>query len=322
MPVEPFELIKLIACIFVIVIPGYLWSFLFSKHLTRLERFVFGFVFGLGVLTCATFIGNVVFNIEITQTFVVLLFALYATPAFILYGLSIYRFGLPKIDLTPIKDKKFLLLAGILCFILLMMFLPHLSNNYFLPFHVDEWIHWSYSRAVMESGSTTFLNPYTGVGNIADLEIGFHLATTSIRWLSGCNLLTIFLFMPSIIGAFISLIAFNIGERSERKFGLESAFLVGFIPTTVRSLGPSFYVPVALGLLLLIFVIWLGQLKKLQGALLIAAFIWCIFIVHPPTALAGAIIVAIFSVFLVLEKEYKIALLTSVFSVIPIMIAY
>lgn len=318
MPIDPYELIKLVASIFIIIAPGYLWSFLFSKHLTRLERFVFGFVIGIGVLIFALFIFNIIFDAKITQTFTILLFTLYTIPVLVLYGLHIRRFGLPKIDIAPIKNKKFLLLVGILLFTAFMTFLPHLSNNYFLPFHVDEWIHWSYSGAVMESGSTTFTNPYTGMGNIASPEIGFHLATSCIKWLSGSNLLTIFLFMPTIIGIFVSLTAFNIGERSKRKFGLESAFLVGFIPTTIRFLGPSFYVAVTLGLLLLIFLIWAGQLKKMQCVLLMAVCIWLMFVVHPPTAFAGIIIMLIFPVFLTIEKEYKTALLTGVFSAVSI----
>jgi PKD repeat protein len=124
--------------------------------------------------------------------------------------------------------------------------------------------------------------------------------------------------MPTIIGIFVSLTAFNIGERSKRKFGLESAFLIGFIPTTIRFLGPSFYVAVAIGLLLLIFVIWAGQLKKMQGSLLMAAGIWLMFVIHPPTALAGIIIMLIFPVFLTMEKKYKSALITGIFSALAI----
>lgn len=319
MPLDLYEFIKLLTGIFIIIVPGYLWSFLFSKHLTCLERFVFGFVIGIGVLISALFIFNIIFDAKITQTFTILLFILYTVPVLVLYGLHIYRFGLPTIDFTPIKNKKFLILAGILLFTAFMTFLPHLSNSYFLPFHVDEWIHWSYSRAVMEGGSISFANPYTGIGTIANTEIGFHLATSCIKWLTGCNLLTIFLFMPTVIGIFVSLTAFNIGERSKRKFGLESAFLVGFIPTTIRFLGPSFYVAVTLGLLLLIFIIWVGQLKKMQGALLMVICAWLMFIVHPPTALAGIIIMFIFSVFLAIGKEYKIALLTGIFSLISVL---
>lgn len=321
MPVEPFEIIKLIIGIIIITIPGYLWSYIFSKKLTHLERFVFGFMLGLGFLTCATFLLNVFFDILITQTLIFILYAFYAIPVFILYGLSVYKFGIPKIHFKPI-NIKFVWLLVILGFAFFMMFLPHLSNNYYLPFHVDEWIHWSYSSAVIESGQSTFLNPYTGGGNIANPEIGFHIATCCLKWLSGANLLTVFLFMPAIIGVFISLTVFNIGERSKRKFGLEAAFLIAFIPTTCRHLGPSFYVAVTLGLLILVFVIWLGQLKKIQSALFLSAFIFFMFIVHPVTALAGSIILLIYTVFLVFDKKYKVALFTVLFSVLPVLIIY
>jgi len=321
MSVEPFELVKLIIGILIITIPGYLWSYIFSKKLTHSERLVFGFITGLGFLTCATFFLNVFFDLTITQNLIFALYAFYALPVFILYGLSIYKFGIPKIQFKPTNIKLVWLLA-ILVFVFFMMFLPHLSNNYYLPFHVDEWIHWSYSRSVIESGHSTFINPYTGGGNIANPEIGFHIATCCIKWISGTSFLTIFLFMPSIIGVLISLTVFNIGERSKRKFGLEAAFLIAFIPTTCRHLGPSFYVAITLGLLILVFVIWLGQLKKIQSALFLSAFIFFMFIVHPVTALAGSIILLIYTVFLVFDKKYKVALFTILFSVLPVLIIY
>jgi hypothetical protein len=203
-----------------------------------------------------------------------------------------------------------------------MMFLPHLTNNYFLPLHVDEWIHWSNTQAVMKSGSTTFLDPYAGLEVVSSGEIGFHITTSCLSWLSGANLLSIFLFMPSIIGIFISIIAFNIGERSKRKFGLEAAFFIGFIPTTIRFLGPSFYVAVTLGLLLLIFIIWLTQLKNWLSTLFVMLFVGYTFTVHPQTALAAIIFISIYSVFLVIEKQYIIALFMEMFSLLPIIIAY
>jgi hypothetical protein len=203
-----------------------------------------------------------------------------------------------------------------------MMFLPHLTNNYFLPLHVDEWIHWSNTQAVMQSGSTTFLDPYAGLEIVSSGEIGFHITTACLSWLSGANILSIFLFMPSIIGILISIIAFNIGERSKRKFGLEAAFFIGFIPTTIRFLGPSFYVAVTLGLLLLIFLIWLTQLKNWQSTFLFMLFVGYTFTVHPQTALAAIIFISIYSVFLVFEKKYIIALLMEIFTLLPIIIAY
>lgn len=322
MPFEQFELIKLIIGIIIITIPGYLWSFVIFKQITRLERFIFGLILGFGVLTCTLFMFNVILNVKITQHLTISLFVVYTCSSILSYCLHLNKYGFPKIDLKNLKNRKFIILTAIIGFTFLMIFLPHLSNNYLLPFHVDEWVHWSYSQMVMESGSTTFLNPYTGFQNVGSGEIGFHITTACLSWLSGANLLSIFLFMPSIIGVLISITVFNIGERFERKFGLEAAFFIGFIPTTIRFLGPSFYVAVTFGLLLLVFIIWITQLKKWQGAVLTLLFVWYVFIVHPQTALAVIIFISIYSIILVIEKQYKIALLLSVFSAIPIIIAY
>ena len=309
---------KLIAGIFILIIPGYLWSFLLFKDLKTLERIVFGFVLSLGVICCGMFLLDVVFSLPLTATKVFILLAAYTIPVVVLYIFSIYRFGLPKLHLEYFKNPRIMLLILILAFSVFMIFLPHWSDHYFLPFHVDEWIHWSYSGAVMESGSSAFTGPYTGRGTIQDLEMGFHFITASLKWISGTNFNTIVVFMPSILAVFTSLAAFNIGERSERKFGLEAAFLVIFIPTTCRMLGPSFYVAVAMGLLFLLFIMWLGQLRKILAALLIPFFIWCVFLIHPPTALAGIIIAFSYALLLALEKEYKLSVLMSGLSLTPI----
>lgn len=314
MPIEIHEVIKLIIGIFIITLPGYFLSYLLKEKLIQLERFIFGFIVGIGTLTSLLFILNILFNIKITQNITILIFTIYTIIIIIFYLIRIYKYGLPTINLSFIKNRKIILLALILVFSAIISFLPHLSNNHYLPFHVDEWIHWSYTKGVIESGSTTIINPFTGTGNIASPEIGFYLSTLSIKWLSGTNLLTIFLFMPTIIGIFLSITAYNIGERSKRKFGLESAFLIGFIPTTIRFLGPSFYVAITFALILLIFLIWAGQLRKIQSAILMAFCAWLMFIIHPPTALAGIIIMLILSIFLTIEKEYKKAIIVGIFS--------
>lgn len=320
MPVEPIELLKLIIGLIILTIPGYLWSYLFSPQLTRPERFLFGFLSGLAFFTIVTFSLNILFHIKITQTIVWLLYALYIIPVVILYLLSNHRYQLPKLSLTFLKNKTAIILIAVLSLSFIMMFLPHLSNNYYLPFHVDEWIHWSYTQAVLQQGSTTFINPYTGSGTITNPEIGFHLATACIQWISTSNLLTIFLFMPAFIGVFLSLTAFIIGQRSPRQFGLEAAFLIAFIPTTVRFLGPSFYVPITLSLLFLLFLIWLAQIKKIQGIILIPAFIFCIFLIHPVAALVAIGILLVYTLFLIIEKEYRYAILTVALTVLPIIL--
>jgi len=321
-PVELFELLKLVIGVFIITIPGYLWSFLLFKEFKPLERLVFGFLLGLGVISCGTFVIDVLFGLPVTGTKVFILLLVYTIPSVVLYVFSIYKSGLPKLNLEYFKTPKFMLLLIILVFAVFMMFLPHWSDNYYLPFHVDEWIHWEYSRAVMETGSSAFTNPYTGSGVIRSLELGFHFITASLKWITGTTFNAIVVFMPSIIAIFTSIVAFNIGERSERKFGLEAALLVTFIPTTCRMMGPSFYVAVTMGLLFIVFIIWLGQLRKILAALLIPFFIWCVFLIHPPTALAGIIIAFLYALLLVLEKEYKLSVLTFGLSLIPIILVF
>jgi len=322
MPVELAELAKLILGVCIITIPGYLWSFFFAKQLTAWERCIFGFLLSLGVLACSVLILTMAFTIQITQTVLFIVFAIYTIPALILSGLSLKKIGIPKISLQPLKNKKYLLLILILAFSVFMVFLPHLTNNYYLPFHVDEWEHLTYSRAVIETGSTTFPDPYTGEGMVFHSEIGFQVATACLHWISGADLLTIFVFMPSILMVVLSLTAFNIGERSTRKFGLEAAFFVAFIPTTVRFLGPSFYVAVTLGLVLLLFILWLGQLQTIRGAIVIAGFLMFLFVIHPTTALGAMLILLVYTVFLLIEKQYKIAGIIGLFTILPLLPIY
>jgi len=84
-PVEPIELIKLIGGIFIFIIPGYLWSFMFFKDLNRLERVVFGFVLTTCMFVLAFFTFDIVLNIPITQNKTVLLYAVYTGAIFFLF---------------------------------------------------------------------------------------------------------------------------------------------------------------------------------------------------------------------------------------------
>jgi hypothetical protein len=199
-----------------------------------------------------------------------------------------------------------------------MIFLPHIKENYFLPIHVDEWEHWSYSQAFMKTGSTSFINPYIGEGIISPQEIGFNIFTSSISWILNVDFTSIFLFFPSILIIFVCLTAFNIGEKTERKFGLLAALFISFIPTTCRFLGPSFFIPITLGILYLIFLIWLFQQEEKQAIILIPILIFCIFLIHPPTALAGLILIMVYSLLLIFEKKYQSSFLLIIASLLPI----
>lgn len=310
MPVDVIDLGKLIVGIALLIIPGYLWSYLFSKTITRLERLVVGFLLGVIVFSATPFLLNVFFQITLSRDLILLLFLCYLIPAVLLFFYQWYTSRKPRPVFSVHLTQKNLLLLVLLAFTIFLTFLPHLSKNYFLPFHVDEWVHWSYSRSILDYGSVSFPNPYTGEALLENAEIGFHTFTASVSWLSTSSLLSIFLFMPSILALFLGLTAFNIGEKADKKFGLEACLFISLVPTTTRYLGPSLYVAVAMGLFLLLFLVWLIQQKQYRFMVLIAPVIWCLVLIHPTSAFAAVLVVSLYCLMLALEKNKKIAVIT------------
>ena len=339
MPVDIIDLGRLILAIIMFIIPGYLWSFLFlkQKDITRLERIVFGFVLSISMFVLAFFTFDLILNLPITQNKTVLLYAVYTGVILFLFVVSIIKKGIPyqtkqffsnikmlikQPKQTLITNKTvqiLLLLIGVLIFAAYMGFLPHLKDSYFLPFHVDEWIHWTYSKSFMETGQTIFTNPYLGTGLSRSLEPGFIYIISTISWLTGVSFNTMFIFMPAIITMLASLTAFILGDRHKRRFGLEAALCIAVIPTTCRMMGPSFFVPVATGLFFLVFLLWFLQLKKpLLLTLFVPVGLWVIFLIHPPTALAAIIITFIYAIMLLLDKEFKQSAIHTIYAFVPI----
>jgi hypothetical protein len=337
MPIELFDLGRLILCVTAFIIPGYLWSFLFVKKLYRLERIVFGFILTISMFILAFFVLEIILGVAITYLKTLVIFVVYCSVIVFLYVLSIKRNGISDQTKEFISTAKslfknpvqtiqehpsiqlLLLLVGVLVFAAYMGFLPHLKESYYLPFHVDEWIHWTYTKSFMENGFTTFINPYLGRGIVHNLEPGFSYLVASLHWISTANFNTIFVFMPTIITMFTSLAAFNLGNRHKRPFGLEAALFVAVIPTTCRMMGASFFVPVALGLLFLTFLLWFLQLKKqLSHTLIVAIGLWVIFLIHPPTALAAMIITFIYALVILFDKQFKQSLLYIMYCFIPV----
>ena len=128
-----------------------------------------------------------------------------------------------------------------------MALLPRL--NYWFPLHVDDWIHLAHTQWITDSGRVTYLDPYSGgrevfVGN---LEAGYQLwlaellGATALSWISMSRL------VPPLVLALIAFVAYAWGLKYG--FGLEAAFFVTFIHSTIRFLGPAFMVPVVLGLM-------------------------------------------------------------------------
>ena len=63
-------------------------------------------------------------------------------------------------NIRRLVKPDFLMLLPLLGLAFYIAYIPHI--NYPYPLHVDEWVHLAYSKAVMQSGSITFLDPFYG----------------------------------------------------------------------------------------------------------------------------------------------------------------
>ena len=59
---------------------------------------------------------------------------------------------IPKFD--------YLVLLPIMALAFYIAFLPH--HNYPYLVHIDEWMHLSYANAMLQAGSTTYIDPFYG----------------------------------------------------------------------------------------------------------------------------------------------------------------
>jgi hypothetical protein len=106
-----------------------------------------------------------------------------------------------------LAKSDYLKLLPILGLAFYIAFLPH--QNYPYPVHIDEWVHLTFSKAMLGAGSSTFTDPFSGQGITGlgfNLEAGFHLFWGVFQRVSGISWLTIFRYFPSIIFMIIYLI--------------------------------------------------------------------------------------------------------------------
>jgi len=171
-----------------------------------------------------------------------------------------------------------------------MAFIPHQSYPYLL--HIDEWVHLANSEALLKAGSTAFSDPFFGGspgGLSSNLEVGFHLFWGVFHQISGISWLTIFRYFPSVILAITALSVYVLAQRW--KFGWEAAFFVALIPTTVGILGPSFLVPVALGLLFVSLSLFIAfNFNSFWSYVVLFVFTCFLIIIHAPSAICLVII--------------------------------
>ena len=311
------EICRIVIGLFLFILPGYFLSLLLFKKINFIERTLFGFASGIFIFSILLII--FASFIKVTST---LFYALYLI--YLVLTLFIFLLKVKEIDFHVPKELviKAAILSAILVFAFYMTFFPHLKYDYYLPFHADEWVHWGLTRAFMENGRTSFVNPFNGNGRFFDVELGFHVFLSSLKWLSGADFRSIFVLMPSIISMFVSMAAFCIGERSEMKFGLAAAFMTPFIPTTIRYLGPSFLVPVATGLLLVLFSIWLLEMEGKAKYILFSLTLFFSIFMHLPTAAALAVVAISHAALDMLDKKFKEGAIIMAIVVLPFLIIY
>ncbi len=197
------------------------------------------------------------------------------------------------------------LMAPILALAYYIAFIPH--QGYSFPAHIDEWVHLAYIKAMWQSGSTTFTDPFLGQGVIGSdnphLEAGFHIFWGAFHQISGISWLTIFRYFPGVI-FLITVSSVYIFARKQG-FGWEAALYTCLIPTTAGILGPGFLVPVAMGLLFLPLSLNLAyNHRSLRAYLLLFLFIAFLLSIHAPSAIM-VVIVLVPYIILNLKVDFK-----------------
>ncbi len=186
--------------------------------------------------------------------------------------------------------KSAYLMLPVMALAFYIAFIPH--QDYPYPVHIDDWIHWAHSEAILEAGSLNYVKPFIGEGTISissNLELGFQLFWGVFHSVSGISWLTIFRFFPGLILVFIVLAVYIMAHR--HGFGWEAAFFTCLIPTTVGILGPAFIVPVAMGLLfipLALFVVF--NFRGFWTYVVLFIFSCFLVAIHAPSAICLVIV--------------------------------
>ena len=136
-------------------------------------------------------------------------------------------------------------LAGILLFSFWAGMSPHWDYPY--PLHVDEWFAMGYAQSMLEAGALEYSNPYQSGEVSFPPEMGFHLILGFLKTTTGLSWLSLYRIAPGVLMALLAFLTFAFGRRAG--FGWSAALFVSLIPTSVRTLGPTFVVPVSAAML-------------------------------------------------------------------------
>jgi len=183
-------------------------------------------------------------------------------------------------------------------------FIPH--QNYLYPVHWSEWDHLAYFKAMVQAGSTTFVEPFYGQWTMDishNMYVGYHLFGSIFQQITGLSWLVIFRYFPGIIFMITVLSVYALTWREG--FGWEAAFFTCLIPTSMGIFGPAFMVPLAMGLLFIPLSLFLAfNIKSWPSYLLLFIFTCFLLSMHATTAI-GLVIILIPYVLLNLRSNFR-----------------
>jgi hypothetical protein len=185
-------------------------------------------------------------------------------------------------------------LAGILLFSFWTGMDPHW--DYFYPLHVDEWFAIGYTQSILEYGRLEYPNPYGPREVSLHPEMGFHLLLGFLQTVTGLSWMDLYRFAPGVLLALLAFLTYAFGHRSG--FGWAAALFVPLIPTSIRTLGPAFVVPVSTAMLFIPVTLLLLQTmeegSRGRSLWLLLVLIGGTIFIHPPTEVAITILAILY----------------------------
>jgi hypothetical protein len=160
--------------------------------------------------------------------------------------------------------------------------------DYLYPLHVDEWFAIGYAQSTLEYGRLEYPNPYNPRDISFHPEMGFHILMGFLESVTGLSWMSLYRFAPGVLLALLAFLTYAFGYRSG--FGWAAALLVPLIPTSIRTLGPAFVVPVSAAMLFipvtLLILHTMEEKSRGTSLWLLLVLIGGTIFVHPPTEVA------------------------------------
>lgn len=156
------------------------------------------------------------------------------------------------------------------------------------PVHMDEYVHWGYSEAILDARSVYFRDPFSGAhsdGAIDSVRFQDNLHERGFQallavWIDalGVEHEMVVVVAPPIIAVILALGLYSIGAIWGA--ALPTAACAALIPTSLRYLGPGFLVPIAAALPFLLLALFLlfrrGHARTWVALAFVAGALWTI----------------------------------------------